>query len=84
MGQCNNLGSLKFFLRYASDYLKACLSRAQSASSCLLWNSSGWWAIELGYSLTLVEGAERGGECWGGGISPSAPLEFLWLGVPNQ
>lgn len=34
LGSYRYLGSLKFFLRYASYYLRACLSKAQGTSSC--------------------------------------------------
>lgn len=34
MGRDKTLGSLESFLRYASNYLGACLSKAQSASFC--------------------------------------------------
>ena len=34
LGKCRNLGSLKFFLRHASNYLRVCLSKANSASFC--------------------------------------------------
>ena len=53
MGRCKKLGSLKFFLRYMSNYLRTCLPKAQSASSCfsswiplrvqLVGNCSGLW-----------------------------------------
>lgn len=54
-----NLGLLEFFLRYPSDCLRACLSKALSASSCLSsWTPFrvlGRWAAAVGSHLTLVE-----------------------------
>lgn len=59
MERCKNLGSLTFFLRYASNYFGTRLSKAHSASSCF----SSWiplgvhcqWATAVGYSSALVE-----------------------------
>ena len=62
MGRYKNLGSLKFFLRYASNYVRACLSKAEGLSLFFILNFSRLhcgWATAVGYDLTL---AERGGE----------------------
>ena len=58
MGRCKNLGSLKFSLRYASNYLGAGLSKAQSASSCFFssWTSHRvhrQWVTAVGCDLTF-------------------------------
>lgn len=57
------LGLLKFFLRYPSDCLRACWSKALSASFCLSsWTPfrvRGRWAAAVGSHLTL---GEPGGE----------------------
>ena len=58
MGRCKNLGSLEFFLGYASNSLGTRLSKAHCALCCFspripLRVQS--WATAVGYDLTLVE-----------------------------
>ena len=78
MGRCKNLGSLKFFLRHASNCLRTCLFKAQNASSCFHPEFlSRLWAVELGCNLILTElGVVSVEE---GDSSQSDSLESLWL-----